>query len=709
MEMVYLISIFLFPISLFLIIPALNNATEIRTDILDPVSYTIELEDGVKSKEGLFRKSSKGNIVPLQNEKSPLARRFIRGVLILDNVALQKIKKLSFMIKDTKVEFSLEEIKSIWIKENYFGTNYLSMPLKVSNQSVFNNLFFFSNHLSQVVNWSPKGLVVLLSPIFAVLILILTLIFHFKFFKSLKSFEVVEDKVWSPKSNLIVTFFMTLLGIGTYHFSRMEVDVHHTGFIFYSAQKFSQGYTLFKDIFFHYGPLTALIHKSSLLLFGERIMSLNLVTSIFYIGICASFLAILREFFSRGKALGLFFVWIVFVPFLKDTFLPWSSIYCLFFVLTCALSTIKFIKTSNLKCLFLSGVLASLSLWSRQSVGPLVMFAHVLYLILDVFLRKGFSIFIKQVFTFFFGVLIASIPFLIWLNLNNSFEDWVFQNFKAQGEWAFGGPIYKSKVWRNIISILFPFNFWGILPWVNLFVFLKLFTMYLKREVSTESKKLIFLVILSLGCWAQYFPVPCNRHYFWAGTPMFVAFFVYLQQAFNCLKNYKNFNLYLGSLILMMIVAIGFSEVKDRIISGIKKINIYKYNLKSPTVLSGMLVKDSDTVEQFEKINKYLEKYKLRRPESVLVSLEMYNQLYMTFLSEGKPFSILPSSVFTYGELESKYKYFDSAEDFIIKNRPILFSEKPIVREGYEEYFSYRFRTNIEYQAGVGYFYIPEE
>ena len=189
---------------------------------------------------------------------------------------------------------------------------------------------------------------------------------------------------------------------------------------------------------------------------------------------------------------------------------------------------------------------------------------------------------------------------------------------------------------------------------------------------------------------------------------MFIAFFLYSKQIFSSLKESKKLQLYFGSLTLMMIVTVSFSEVQDRVFSAIEKVKIFKYELNTPSVLKGMLVKDKNTVEQFDKISKFIEDYKRKRPEAIIVSLEMYNQLFMAFLSSGKPFSILPSSVFTYGKLENRYQFFDSLESFIQKNKPMLFSDKPIDREGYKEYFSYRFKTNIEYQAGVGYFYIPE-
>jgi hypothetical protein len=66
------------------------------------------------------------------------------------------------------------------------------------------------------------------------------------------------------------------------YFSKLGIDVHHQGFMLLTAMRLSEGKMLFRDIYFHYGALTAILQSWILNIFGAKLLFINYLTSLFY-------------------------------------------------------------------------------------------------------------------------------------------------------------------------------------------------------------------------------------------------------------------------------------------------------------------------------------------------------------------------------------------------------------------------------------------
>ena len=58
----------------------------------------------------------------------------------------------------------------------------------------------------------------------------------------------------------------------------------------------------------------------------------------------------------------------------------------------------------------------------------------------------------------------------------------------------------------------------------------------------SEMQKLLpfaALLILGLGSWHQYYPVPCVRHLYWGGIPLFGAYLLMICRLFQNRKSYE--------------------------------------------------------------------------------------------------------------------------------------------------------------------------
>ena len=103
---VYILTIgllILVPLSHFFLIPGLIKSIHFKENLILPVVY--EVVSKSENKVQLYRKSSKGNIVNLDNERFSSARRFIRGIS-LDSQTLDDIQKINIRI-NVKLKISL--------------------------------------------------------------------------------------------------------------------------------------------------------------------------------------------------------------------------------------------------------------------------------------------------------------------------------------------------------------------------------------------------------------------------------------------------------------------------------------------------------------------------------------------------------------------------------------------------------------------------
>ncbi|MPN09178.1 hypothetical protein SDC9_156466 [bioreactor metagenome] len=118
--------------------------------------------------------------------------------------------------------------------------------------------------------------------------------------------------------------------------------------------------------------------------------------------------------------------------------------------------------------------------------------------------------------------------FAVYLTLYGAWADyirqaWIFPASFAgeRGERGNLAILFGCLFPFRSVFLLFPLATLGLLGWVGLRLF--------RRRDDREALLLAAVLIAGLASWHQYFPVPCIRHFYWAGIPMFGAFLLVLQ------------------------------------------------------------------------------------------------------------------------------------------------------------------------------------
>jgi hypothetical protein len=238
-----------------------------------------------------------------------------------------------------------------------------------------------------------------------------------------KIFFLSKKKYFFLSISLILISFFFALNIYKYIY-----DGHHHGIMYLNALDLLNSRMPYSEIYIQYGILTTLIHSLSLLIFGNFVYSLNLVTIIFYsLTVCLIFL-IVNNLINQNYA---FISVLLLLSNHPVPWLPWSNYIAYFFLI---LSVFFFIK-NNKYSFFLTGFFLSLCILSRQDFFFPILISLVLFNLVYFFnsasnkknydiinLILGFSL----PLIFFFTYLLVNDLYLPWskyLLIPNLFYD----------------------------------------------------------------------------------------------------------------------------------------------------------------------------------------------------------------------------------------------------------------------------------------------
>ena len=364
-----------------------------------------------------------------------------------------------------------------------------------------------------------------------------------------------------------------------YPFAIRGLDIHHDGTAFKPALDVANGQTLFSDTFTQYGPLTTWIQAVFINLFGPSIYSIKLATVLFYSMSAVILVEIWSMLLSRRLAWISLLIWISLAPFLAPNlvFLPWSSVYALFFQLLAAFLFFQALffldqeKNHRVSlAAFFSGVSCVLTFWCRQPIGIVltlglggVAFLHLL----THFKSKSawqFAGFFKL------GALVTLGGVLAYFYFRGSLGFWIAQTIEWPAQWAkgTGGTTFgnvsglllrrrnetlwllvalllsrplliwlskKSENTANIAAAAVGFAlFWRCLkPFyqAGFFTLIPLFALVMTAGLLWKERKnipwhLLAWLALTVSSWAQFYPMNDPRHVYWAITPG-IGLFVY--------------------------------------------------------------------------------------------------------------------------------------------------------------------------------------
>jgi len=458
-------------------------------------------------------------------------------------------------------------------------------------------------------------------PLFLFLIIFINPLKYFKYLKKLES---------DPKLNKFFAIFIpvfifsaTLIIAG--YFSTIGADPHHDGILFKPAMDVMSGQTLFKDTFTQYGALTTFIQAFALKIFGPYLITIKLLTAFVYALISLLLYLIFKRFLPKLILFFSLLIWLFMAPYYSMTFLPWSSIYALFFQLLAAYLFIIFFEKKSLKYLIFSSLSTNLVFWCRQPVGVFMFLAICVYFIFLLLTKQiSFKLFDKYLSHFILINFFVSLFFILLFIFNHSLLDWFKQSILFSFFW--GESTTNGFSLLNIINCLFPVSISPLSVWI----LIPVSTIPL-LATNYKNKYISFLIFIGLASWLQYYPVNCIRHQYWSATPIIPLFCLFIYQLcqkylLTEFKFSKNISKYISILIIIIIF---IPDVSYRIDEGLKKININYEYVQEPSILKGIKL-PPDEAKYYQYMSEKITTYFAKNPQGNVIT-NGPNALYLTF------------------------------------------------------------------------------
>jgi hypothetical protein len=465
--------------------------------------------------------------------------------------------------------------------------------------------------------------------------------------------KAIIAKYYQPVILFVLTFTVASI------FSLLSIDPHHHGLLLKPAIDVAHGQMLFRDTFTLYGALTTLLQAWAVRIFGDYLMVIQIETAFFYAMIAVCLYYIWLNILPRWLTTISVIIWLFLAPYLRylaAAFLPWSSVYALFFQLFSLLLVLHALRKQSRVMTMLAGGVAVLTFWCKQPVGichcaSLIFFLATTPLITGQPWKKAMT----DCAFFITGIVAASAPFFVWLALNGAIHDMYLQSIKAAfflGEQISDIPYApfassSHNLFVRILMALFAFNqtashnsvLWSFLPVVCLTLLAMLAVKRWRNRDSVSNQLPLYgLLLVSLASWMQYYPFPCVRHCYWAATPMIGLLSYGTWQLCSSLKK-KNTQI----IIVCVILASAFGyDIGVRIYNGYLKITYYNEKIEEPKVLYGMYVPAYDA-ETFKIINRTLHNAFKKNSPHYLVNLT-WDPLYLTFVGPQRNFHPLHGS-----------------------------------------------------------------
>jgi len=222
--------------------------------------------------------------------------------------------------------------------------------------------------------------------------------------------------------------------------SRLNFDSHHWGLMYANAADLNQGLIPYREIFIQYGFLTTLIQSWSLNIFGNTVVSVGIITGIFYAAnIYLSYCLwqkILNKWLSALSVLLMFLIqgYILY---------PWANYFSYTFLL---ISLLFLTASSDTKNRYLmSGFFHGLSILARQSVFTLLPI-YLYFIIRYIFNKQELQdqqVLRRNIVNFHLGLVGVIGIFLLYLLKESALNDWKLQSFKISEIYVNIFPIYK--------------------------------------------------------------------------------------------------------------------------------------------------------------------------------------------------------------------------------------------------------------------------
>ena len=217
---------------------------------------------------------------------------------------------------------------------------------------------------------------------------------------------------------------------------------------------------------------------------------------------------------------------------------------------------LRFLEDGKTSHLFPAGIFAAGAFLCRTPCGIVAFAAGAAVLILRAFDKERPGRF-RALGVYSAGVGAVCACFALYLTLAGAWMDYLRQCFtfifkfvvKRGGDWSWTAfsdsmlPFTDSSGYGNCI--------FALLPLLTIALFLRTLRplFYHKWEDLQKNLPLLAVLLLALGSWHQYFPVPCVRHLYWGAIPAFGVFALVCQKIWEWNDRPKSLRIVLLSLL----------------------------------------------------------------------------------------------------------------------------------------------------------------
>lgn len=408
-----------------------------------------------------------------------------------------------------------------------------------------------------------------------------------------------------------------------------------------TARAIAQNLIPYKDISMITTPLLPMITALFLKLIANEVIVSRVLASVLWGGVLFSIFKILKLLIKEENTcliiialLGLLF---------RDCYCIDYNILSLMFSLIILYIELKNIDKphfENNKTDFLIGILAGLTVCTKQSIGAILAIIVVGYKIIFVQNKKEFIEYLKTAFKRIIGILIPMILVFIYLIATNSLQDFI--NYAVLGISTFSNKIPYAKLMNNdkkeiqILSRIMPFI---LLAMAVLTIVLQ--NKKKKENIGNIDNKILTMLIYSLSTIIIMYPISDEIHFLIAGTITFIglAYILYLLgiAIYNKINLQSKKKIYKITSLLISIILIAFIAVR-----GIENITEYIKQEKNETIehykniqISEYLQERINEIDNFileqEKENKKV--YILDAEAAIyMIPINNYNKDYDMFL-----------------------------------------------------------------------------
>ena len=350
-----------------------------------------------------------------------------------------------------------------------------------------------------------------------------------------------------------------------------------------TARAITQNLIPYKDISMITTPLLPMITALFLKLIANEVIVSRVLASVLWGGVLFSIFKILKLLIKEENTcliiialLGLLF---------RDCYCIDYNILSLMFSLIILYIELKNIDKphfENNKTDFLIGILAGLTVCTKQSIGAILAIIVVGYKIIFVQNKKEFIEYLKTAFKRIIGILIPMILVFIYLIATNSLQDFI--NYAVLGISTFSNKIPYAQLMNNdkkeiqILSRIMPFI---LLAMAVLTIVLQ--NKKKKENIGNIDNKILTMLIYSLSTIIIMYPISDEIHFLIAGTITFIglAYILYLLgiTIYNKINLQSKKKIYKITSLMISIIAIAFITVR-----GIENITEYTKQEKNETI-----------------------------------------------------------------------------------------------------------------------------